>query len=94
MYKGYDNPHIDWDEEHQIARLNPLEEQARGWARVYHLDDFKRAENAEKRDKAIKAFNDLQDLMDGLNFAEAEMAKAILGMAFYEIECLINRLEV
>ena len=92
-YKGYDNPAIDWYEEEQIARHNPLEQQAQAWGRVYRLDDFARAHNAVKRDKAIKAFNDLQDLTDGLDFSEAELTKKFLDLAFTELEFVIMRLE-
>ena len=93
-YKGYDNPAIDWYEEHQIARLNPLEQQAQAWGRVYHMDDFTRADNAEKREKLTGAFNDLQDVIDKLILVpEAAVPKEYLNKAMTELEYVIMRLE-
>lgn len=94
-YKGYDDPHIDWYEEHQIARLNPLEQQAQAWATVYHLDDFTRAENWEKRETALAAFNDTQDVIDKLlNIPETSAIREYLHKAMTELEFVIMRLEV
>lgn len=95
MYKGYDNPQIDWYEEQQIARLNPLKQQAQAWGRVYHMDDFTRAENAEKRDNLVEAFNDIQEVIDKLLLVpDAGVPKEYLHKAMTELECVIMRLEV
>ncbi len=94
-YKGYDAPHIDWYEEHQIARLNPLEQQAQAWGRVYHLDEFTRADNWDKRETAIEALNDTQDVIDKLmNIPDASAIREYLSKARNELEFLIARLEV
>ena len=93
-YKGYEDPAIDWYEEHQIARLNPLEQQAQAWGRVYHLDGFARAENAEKHDKLAKAFDDIQEIADTLFFDEAEKVRMGIYDVMAEIEAALHRLEV
>ena len=93
-YKGYDNPDIDWYEEQQIERHNALEQQAQAWGRVYRLDGFARAENAEKRDKLTKAFDDIQEIADTLFFDEAEKVRMGIYDVMAEIETALHRLEV
>ena len=93
-YKGYDNPAIDWYEEHQIARLNPLVQTARAFARVYHLDDFARAENGALKDKLEAAFRAIEEVKDTLLFEDAAKVRGHLNDAMTEIEDAINRMEV
>ena len=93
-YKGYDNPDIDWYEEHQIERLNPLKQTAQAYARVYHLDEFTRADNWAIIDKLEAAFRAIEEVKDTLLFEDAAKVRGHLNDAMTEIEVTINRLEV
>ena len=93
-YKGYEIPDIDWYEEEQIARRNPLEQQAQAWGRVYRPDDFARAQNAEKREKLTKALDDIQDIADALFFDEAEKVRMGIYDVMGQMEAALHRLEV
>lgn len=75
--------------------MSIAQEYAQSFATVYYLDDFTRAENAEKREKAIAAFNDTQDVIDKLiNIPETSAIREYLHKAMTELEFVIMRLEV
>ena len=93
-YKGYENPDIDWYEEEQIERHNAMRDQAQAWGRVYRLDDFARAQNAEKREKLTKAFDDIQEIADTLFFDEAEKVRMGIYDVMGQMEAALHRLEV